>query len=146
MSQFNKNLLKGSYKMDMKILITIWITIIGWAISYFLSRRKELLSRRSDKRVDYLISAYRNLESSANREQTNEIRDKIENSIADVHLFGTEKQIKLANDFSKSISETGEGSYHELLLQLREDLREELKLSRSNIEINYLRFARKSSS
>ncbi len=132
--------------MDIKIYITIWVAIIGWAISYFLARRKELLSRRSDKRVDYLISAYRNLESSANKEQTNETREKVENAIADIHLFGTEEQIKLANEFSKKITKTGEGSYHELLLQLREDLRIELKLSKSIKQINYLRFNRDTSS
>jgi len=125
-----------------KIFITVLAMMIGWFVVHFLTRQRELINRRSDKRVDYLIEAYRNLESSANRKQTDDIRDKVEKAIADVHLFGTEEQIQLANKFSKDISEKGEGSYHELLLQLREDLRIELKLSKTTREINYLRFSR----
>lgn len=125
--------------MNIEILITALIVIIGWLVAHLLTQHRERIGKRQDKRTEYLINAYRKLESSANREATREMANNIESAIADIQLFGNEKQINFANVFSKSLTEKGPASLDNLLIQLREDLRKELKLSKVPRSISYLR-------
>jgi len=125
--------------MNIEILVTASIVIIGWLVAHLLTRHRERIGKRQDKRTEYLINAYRKLESSANRDATREMANNIESAIADIQLFGNEKQINFANIFSKSLAEKGPASLDNLLIQLREDLRKELKLSKVPREISYLR-------
>jgi hypothetical protein len=64
---------------------------------------------------------------------------KIEICIADIQLFGTLKQVELAQKIAQELSETSEGFTHDLLVELRKDLRKELGLDYSEA-IKYLRF------
>ena len=125
--------------MKTETLITTVIVITGWLIAHLLTQHRERTKKRQDKRVEYLITAYRNLEASANCDSTPEIDKRIESAIADIHLFGNEKQIELAIIFSNAMANTGPASLDDLLLQLREDLRKELKLSKVPRKLNYLR-------
>jgi len=125
--------------MNIEMLVTASIVIIGWLVAHLLTQHRERVGKRQDKRTEYLINAYRKLESSANRDATRETANNIESAIADIQLFGNEKQINFANEFSKSLTGKGPASLDNLLIQLREDLRKELKLSKVPRKISYLR-------
>ena len=128
--------------MDYKILTTAAIVILGWFVVHLLSQYREKINKRREKRIEYLIAAYRNLERSANIVNSNEVKDGVESAIADIHLFGSEEQIELVQEFSNSIANEGHASMDSLLLQLREDLRKELRLSKVPKSLNYLRLKR----
>ena len=78
--------------MNIEILVTASIVIIGWLVAHLLTQHRERVGKRQDKRTEYLINAYRKLESSANREATREMANNIESAIADIQLFGNEKR------------------------------------------------------
>jgi len=126
--------------MDNKILITASIVIIGWVVAHLLTQYRERNGKRQNKKTEYLINAYRKVESSTNRKKvTRKMANNLESAIADIQLFGNEKQIKLAFDFSKALAKNEFSPSDNLLIQLREDLRKELKLSRVSREISHLR-------
>ena len=124
---------------NINILITSALIIFGWYIAHYLTIRRERINKRRNLRIEYLIEAYRKLESSANRENQAEYREDTESAIADIQLFGTRKQIELAQKFANKIAQNSCGQLDELLIELREDLRKELMLFEAPRKINYLR-------
>ena len=90
----------------------------------------------------YLIDAWTKLEKGSNREN-GEFKLDIEEAIAQILLFGTEHQIKLAREFSETIIEKGNASLNELLWILRDDLRKELGLEDARRDIKFLRLPRR---
>lgn len=90
-------------------------------------------------RVQYLIEAYHRLETASNV-NLKEKRFDVESAIADIQLFGTPQQIKLAIKFADEMSQKSVASLDELLFQLREDLRAELQLEKVSSNIVHLRF------
>ena len=81
------------------------------------------------------------MESASNRSDTS-YNVKLETAIADIQLLGTQKQIELAQQFAVQMSQTGRGDSLELLIQLREDLRKELKLKPTERNLKILRLIR----
>ena len=83
---------------------------------------------RSNMRIEYLLSAYRQLERVTNREPTKEHGRAIEEAVADVYLLGTPKQVELVADFAKNFAQAGGADLNNLLMDLRKSLRRELLL------------------
>jgi hypothetical protein len=79
-------------------------------------------------RIEYLLSAYRQLERVTNREPTKEHGRAIEEAVADVYLLGTPKQVELVADFAKNFAQAGGADLNNLLMDLRKSLRRELLL------------------
>ena len=52
----------------------------------------------------------------------------LESAIADIQLFGSAEQVRLAQAFTRAIARTREGQLASLLAVLRRDLRRELDL------------------
>jgi hypothetical protein len=119
-------------------ILTICCTIIGWKIVDMFNQRRDALLKRKNIRIDYLIKAWRLLESASNREN-NELIKNLETAIADIQLFGTYEQIKLAQEISREMSEKNIANTLELLKALRKDLRKELKLDKVPDELRFLR-------
>ena len=115
----------------LSVVVSIFVT--RWQINS--SRRKELVTK-------YLIVAWTKLEKGSNREN-GEFKLDIEEAIAQILLFGTEHQIKLAREFSETIIEKGNASLNELLWILRDDLRKELGLEDARRDIKFLRLPRR---
>ena len=130
--------------MDLKLLITLLIptvvAVASWFVGSWLSVRRDLSSKRRDTRVDYLIEAYRRLESGSNRTPTPSSRAAIESAIADVQLFGSAKQVAAAQEFGRLMAESGEASLDALLIDLRNDLRSELQLEPVTGRLKFIRF------
>ena len=89
-------------------------------------------------RINYLINAWRSLESASNREN-NDFLENFETSIADIQLFGTKKQIELAQKFAVELSENKSANNLDLLIDLRNDLRKELQLEKVPDIFKFLR-------
>lgn len=123
----------------MDIIFSSFLVILGWGVTYFLALKKSARDKRREVTTEYLIKAWRTLESASNRSD-NSHNAKLETAIADIQLLGTQKQIELAQQFADQISQTRSGDALELLIQLREDLRMELELSPVKRNLKILRF------
>ena len=86
-----------------------------------------------------MIQAWRLLETASNRD-SQELHSNIETAIADNQLFGTRRQIELAQKFAEEMAIHKSGSSLELLILLREDLRDELNLENVPNTFKFLRF------
>jgi len=89
--------------------------------------------------VSYLIDAYRQLEWASNRPFSPATAAKFETALADIQLFGTPKQVRLAQEFAVGFATNLTNSLDELLEDLRRDLRQELELEAVPPTIKYLR-------
>lgn len=125
--------------MDIKTLIVLIITVIGWTIVHFLTKKRDAVNKRKEIRIKYLIDAWKLLEEASNR-QNCDLNKNIEIAIADIQLFGTKKQIELAQKIAEDISSKGTGDSLELLKELRKDLRNELNLETVPDQFKFIRF------
>ncbi len=121
------------------LIITSILTVLSWGVLHFLSKRRDLLNKKKEIRINYLIQAWRLLETASNKD-SQELYSNIETAIADIQLFGTRRQIELAQKFAEEMAIHKTGSSLELLILLREDLRNELNLESVPNKLKFLRF------
>ncbi len=124
--------------MNDSLILQSTLTIIGWIVVYILAFRKNTRIKKKDITINYLIEAWRKLEKASNRVDDKYLHE-IETAIADIQLFGTRKQIELAQQFSEKFAKERQGSTLELLTLLREDLRKELNLEKAPKKFRFLR-------
>ena len=127
--------------MNNDLIIQCIITVIGWIVVYNFAIRQNTQIKKKEVTIEYLIQAWGKLEKASNRND-NRYNTEIETAIADIQLFGTKRQIELAQQFAEEIARNKESSTLELLVLLREDLRKELKLERVPRKFKFLRFSK----
>ena len=123
------------------IIIQCILTVIGWIVVYILALRQNTQIKKKEVTIKFLIQAWKMLEKASNRKD-NRYNTEIETAIADIQLFGTKRQIELAQRFAEEIARNKESSILELLVLLREDLRKELKLEDVPRKFRFLRFSK----
>lgn len=104
-----------------------------WFIAHRFARSRDDANKRKELRLQYLIEAYRRLERSANRKD-NSRAPEVESAIADIYPFGSPRQIELARQFSREFADSGAASLDELLINLRQELRDGLNLPKVHID------------
>jgi hypothetical protein len=128
--------------MDQNLLAILAAALIA----HYLTISRDLRNKRDELRIKYLIDAYRKLEGISNRDQpsSKEFQSTVhefESAIADIQLFGTEKQIMLCQTIASEFAEKHSVLLDNLLEDLRIDLRELLKLERlSSSKLIHLRW------
>jgi len=130
---------------------SLWIplasAVVGGLVvavfNHFFTKRRESDNEKRKVRVGYLLDAYRRLEAAANREISNdELKTAFESAVADIQLLGTKQQIETALGYIVDHAD-GNGAKINILLELlRDDLRQELGLRKSNLNIRIFRFTR----
>jgi hypothetical protein len=117
------------WKLFAQLAVTGLVTVFGWwAVSYF-SRRRDIENDRRKMRIEYLLDAYRRLDSASHRHgRQNEFEDQLESAVADIQLLGSPKQAALAAQFCIDMTENKIAYMDDLLRDLRDSLRSELKL------------------
>jgi hypothetical protein len=109
-------------------IVTVLVVLVGWMIVHRLTAWRDRANHKRQIQTEYLISAYRRLANAANRPSVANspyFRD-MESAIADIQLFGDEKDVKLVNEFLVEFSSKGQASMDSLLTKLRDKLRSEL--------------------
>lgn len=129
----------------LKLLIPASVVVAGWWVANWLTRRREHARNVADKKreiqVEYLINAYRRLESTISRNTSIGYNETIETAIADVQLFGTGGQVALVLKIIEQFKQqtTAHHAFLPLLEVLRKDLRNELNLEHVEAEIEIFR-------
>jgi hypothetical protein len=120
--------------------LAAFVAVTGWGVAHRLSITKDRNAKQRDMRIQFLLEAYRRLESAANRpEAGKEEQDKFESALADIQLLGTKPQIEELMRFLAGWNATG-ASINPLLELLRAHLREELNLEKDVPGIKIFRF------
>lgn len=127
--------------MNNDLIIQCIITVIGWIVVYIFAIRQNTQIKKKEVTIEYLIQAWGKLEKASNRKD-NRYNTEIETAIADIQLFGTKRQIELAQQFAEEFARNKDSSTLDLLVLLREDLRKELKLERVPKKFKFLRFSK----
>jgi hypothetical protein len=122
----------------MDAYISIISGLILLIVGYFLGKRQDVINKRREMRVNYLINAWRLIEDSASRKD-NKQNKNLETAIADIQLFGSKKQIKLVQTFADDFANNGVCDALTLLINLRNDLRKELHLEKVSDTFKFLR-------
>jgi len=117
------------------VAIALVPIIIGYLILYFINLRLSSKAKRRELILTYLIEAYTAMERCAFRKLGTELED----AVATVQLFGTKKQIELAKQMAIDLTERKQADFDELLLDLRNSLRRELRLKEYEGGIVHLR-------
>ena len=118
--------------------MTLALTIIGGVVAaafaavlaHRLTSRRDQANRRSDLRVEYLVGVYRVIVDATHRDldpNAEHVR-AFERGLSDVQLLGSAAQAEMAVRAGKELASTGSANLDDLLLSLRDDLRDELQL------------------
>lgn len=125
------------------IMLAPLVAVLGWFVAHQFNVHRDRLNRRHDLRIQYLLDAYRRLESAANREdKTEEQAVAFESAMADIQLLGTSREIGATVRYLREHASSGEGRIDDLLRLLRDDLRKELRLPVSQDPPLIFRFTR----
>lgn len=132
-----------NWELLIPLLVTTVIAVIGWLIAHRLAAARDRESKRREERIKYLVEAFRRLATVGNRPNLSEFADELESAIADIQLFGTPEQIKKVQAFTKEMDEKHKASLNDLVTDLRQDLRKELRLPEVEGKMWWLRVKRK---
>lgn len=114
----------------LKYIVPAVVAVIGWWAAHQFNSYRDRQNKRRDLRVQFLLEAYRRLESAANRpHKTEEQALAFESAVADIQLLGSPEQVAATVRYLRE-HVSGEGAQiDEVLRLLRNDLRKELGLS-----------------
>jgi hypothetical protein len=110
--------------------------LIVAAVTHVLTRRREQSKLRVDKSMDPRIDAWRRIEALNGRDQPLEA---IEKAVADVLLFGTEREIQLVTALAKQLGTKGVTDLTPILVELRHNIRADLGLPQSSVKHFFFR-------
>ncbi|HCQ15670.1 MAG TPA: hypothetical protein DIU20_05380 [Cryomorphaceae bacterium] len=106
-----------------------------------LTKNRERENNKKELRIKYLIEAWTQLEFASNRTLNGQqFIDHVEKPIASIQLFGTPKQIELAQQVAANMAKERQSNLDLILNDLRNDLRLELNLEKAKSEVKYIRF------
>ena len=135
--------------MNWGLVVSAVVVMVGWWAVHKLNSARDLSIKRRDTRVQYLIEAYRRIESAANRhlddpEDEDQMRCKrdLEDALGDIQLFGSGDQLKSTREIAESLVATNRAEAElidALLRSLRRDLRAELELPQTDEKLVHLR-------
>jgi hypothetical protein len=131
-------------KLFAQLAMTFAIAILGGWLGHYFSARRDLTNERRKLRITYLLEAYRKFESASQRTRDHEQHwSALESATADIQLLGSPHQVRLARRGRDEMGQDSTASTVELLTDLRESLRAELKLEPVSEGILFIRFTGK---
>lgn len=117
---------------------TLMLTITGWYVIHLFSKKRDSENKKKEIITTYLINAFRQIDDATNRKDSIKLLN-LESAIADIQLFGSVNQIKMAQKIADDVKNNGTAECLELLNELRKDLRQELGLEKADGQWRSLR-------
>lgn len=126
-----------NFELLVPLLVTTLVAFVGWIIGHILNTRRDRLNKHHELRLQYLVSAYRKLESAAGRtlKQNQKETAAFEEAVADIQLFGTQVQVE-----SLLRNLRPDGNLNEVVNLLRDELRNELDLPKIDGNVFWIRY------
>lgn len=114
---------------SLKFLVPAIVAVVGWFMAHQFNSYRDRVNKRRELRIQYLLEAYRRLESAANRPNKTEKQAlDFESAVADIQLLGTPKQANATVKYLRKHASSGGAEIDEILQLLRKDLRKEIRL------------------
>ena len=127
----------------LKFAVPALVAVVGWFAGHQFNVYRDRITKRRDLRIQYLLEAYRRLESAANRPDKTEAQAlDFESAVADIQLLGTPEQIEATIKYLRQHASEGGALIDDVLASLRDDLRKELGLSGDVSKAVVFRFTR----
>ncbi len=136
-----KKILKVLVERYIPLLLTAGVAIFGWHVVDDLASKRDRANKQRDLRIEYLIGTYSRLSGALWRDAKpgcQYYRD-MESAVADIQLFGTDSQIEKSNKMMDEFQKTKYGPLNSLLTELRDDLRQEMDLSKIEGDVRWFR-------
>ena len=127
-----------TWPLFFQLLASAIVAFCGAWLAHSFSAARDRANKRREQRIAFLIAAYRGIESAANR-RDGSAASALESAVADIQLFGTPRQVELVQSFVFEFTEHQSASTDALLVELRRDLRAELRFERVPDSIKFLR-------
>jgi hypothetical protein len=114
-------------------------------VAHYFTSKRDVENERRKLRTQYLLEAFRKLETASNRSSESFETDfeKLASAVADIQLLGTLEQVRLAKTFALEFAKNGTASLDELTENLRNELRKELQIEEVRENIVYLRWVKR---
>lgn len=116
------------WQITFQLVIGTVVVMVGWWVVHAFNSRRDRSNKKRELLISYLIEAYRRLEHAAFAKEPENHKENVESAIADIQLFGSVRQVRLAQDFANKMAADGTAGLDHLLEELRVDLRKELNL------------------
>ena len=127
----------------LKYLVPAVIAVVGWFAAHQFNVYRDRQNKRRDLRIQFLLEAYRRLESAANRDiKTEEQKLAFESAVADIQLLGTKEQVAATVEYLLQHASRAGAKIDPVLQLLRSDLRKELGFSEDVESAVIFRFTR----
>ncbi len=128
----------------LKFVVPSIVAVFGWFAAHQFNAHRDRQNKRRDLRIQFLLEAYRRLESVANREKkTEEQMLAFESAVADIQLLGSPEQIIATVSYLRQHAAGSGAQIDEVLQLLRSDLRKDIGVSGKFENAIVFRFARK---
>lgn len=131
-----------NFSLLIPLLVTAAVAVIGWFVGHHFSSKRDRENKQRDIRISYLIQAYRDLDMAASRPSNSEQFKKLEAAFHDIQLFGTDSQLSELHAATERWKSAGGTDLNRLLCDLRDDLRKELNLEKTNAPLVFFRAAK----
>ena len=113
----------------LKFAVPAVIAVVGWFAGHEFSVYRDRQNKRRDLRIQFLLDAYRRLESGAHRQtMTDDQKLAVESAVADIQLLGTPEQVAATASYVRRHAADSGAEIDEVLRLLRSDLRNEVGL------------------
>ncbi|WP_155757764.1 hypothetical protein [Acinetobacter vivianii] len=114
-----------------KILFAIFIAALGWIVAHYFTAKRDLNNSRRLARIEALSSCYKifvrsGINGSLIHKRGGEVIDigeNIEDAILMIHLYGSQEQSELANQYVNDLSTNQNADSTKLVNSLRKDIR-----------------------
>jgi hypothetical protein len=110
------------------LVIPSIFVVAGWIVTHQLSAWRDLVNRRRDQRIRYLIENFRVLVKAMNRRDSlSEMAEELETALADMQFLGNKEQIDAAYAISGALGDASQRvNFAPLIYALRRELRKDL--------------------
>lgn len=110
----------------LQVLVSALVAFVVVALTHAFTSYRDRQNRRQEQRIDYLVSVYRAFNKANMHPKLYEVAEELEQAVADVQLFGTPEQVRLVRQFAHDLGTQQAASMDDLLVELRDSLRQEL--------------------
>ena len=128
--------LDGATLSALVAVIAVVATVFGWTVVSRENAERDLVNKRREQRMIYLVDAYHNIAGAANRETMSpkDVR-RMEDAIMSIQLFGTKEQIEALTAVCEE-----NGDWTPVLKALRSYIRKELDIPPAEQNLRFWRW------